>query len=320
MANFSNLSSRPIRKYCSKKFNSHYKFTNKDKKLLMKASQGDINQVKKLINNDVRLDAADNKGRTALHLATENGNDEVLKELLKGFPHVTIKDENGNTPLDLAKGSTAELLNKHIYFRGHCLNFKNTGDRVCRVILSYIAIDCTNLNDSSVGSIGSLISQFNHSENHSVHFINVSVESRTDFNFLGLSNLSEMKKSRIEYLKKTLGETCNQKRSCFPINVDISTDGKANLVSAVRTEGVTLESTQRFLTNIKFKMEYKKPVISEGRILRCDNLTMETPECSIELEVVRFNAEGFIIAYKGENVESPISQSRLFLNKLGFSL
>uniref|UniRef100_A0A4X2LLN8 Ankyrin repeat domain-containing protein 54 n=1 Tax=Vombatus ursinus TaxID=29139 RepID=A0A4X2LLN8_VOMUR len=46
--------------------------------------------------------AVDEKGRTALHLASSNGNDQIVQLLLSHGADPELKDELGNTPLHLA--------------------------------------------------------------------------------------------------------------------------------------------------------------------------------------------------------------------------
>jgi ankyrin repeat protein len=64
------------------------------------AAAGDIEQIKRLIRNGVDPDAADYDGRTALHLATCQGQTEVISYLLSVKCNITCKDRFGGTPLE----------------------------------------------------------------------------------------------------------------------------------------------------------------------------------------------------------------------------
>ena len=64
------------------------------------AAAGDIEQIQRLIRNGVDPDAADYDGRTALHLATCQGQTEVISYLLNVKCNITCKDRFGGTPLE----------------------------------------------------------------------------------------------------------------------------------------------------------------------------------------------------------------------------
>ena len=48
-------------------------------------------------------------GKTALHLASEEGNTEIVKELLKYGANPNLKDHNGDTSLDIANKQDGEI-------------------------------------------------------------------------------------------------------------------------------------------------------------------------------------------------------------------
>jgi ankyrin repeat protein len=75
------------------------------------AAAGDIDQIKRLICNGVDPDTADYDGRTALHLATCEGQTEVVIYLLGIKCNITCKDRFGGTPLEDAVRHHFELTN-----------------------------------------------------------------------------------------------------------------------------------------------------------------------------------------------------------------
>ena len=75
------------------------------------AAAGDIEQIKRLIRNGVDPDAADYDGRTALHLATCQGQTEVISYLLSVKCNITCKDRFGGTPLEDAVRHHFDLTN-----------------------------------------------------------------------------------------------------------------------------------------------------------------------------------------------------------------
>ena len=74
------------------------------------ASRGDIEGVKLLVSQGVKIDAKDEHGWTPLHVAVLNGDEsyEVVKWLVANGADIHARDDvdatPGNTPLDLAKG------------------------------------------------------------------------------------------------------------------------------------------------------------------------------------------------------------------------
>ena len=53
-------------------------------------------------NSDVSVNARDNKKRTPLHVAAEEGEEEACRALLEAKADSSVQDYEGNTPLDLA--------------------------------------------------------------------------------------------------------------------------------------------------------------------------------------------------------------------------
>lgn len=82
------------------------------------ASQGDVNEIKRLVACGVDLDEADYDGRTPLHLACSEGQIEVIKYLIAHKVNLNPVDRWGGTPLDDARrGESPEavaLLEKNI--------------------------------------------------------------------------------------------------------------------------------------------------------------------------------------------------------------
>ncbi|XP_006890277.1 PREDICTED: ankyrin repeat domain-containing protein 54 [Elephantulus edwardii] len=66
------------------------------------ANANDVDTVQELLNNSVDPCAADDKGRTALHFASCNGNDQIVQLLLDHGADPNQRDGLGNTPLHLA--------------------------------------------------------------------------------------------------------------------------------------------------------------------------------------------------------------------------
>lgn len=66
------------------------------------ANSNDIDTVRKLLQEDVDPCAADDKGRTALHFSSCNGNESIVQLLLSHGADPNQRDSLGNTPLHLA--------------------------------------------------------------------------------------------------------------------------------------------------------------------------------------------------------------------------
>ncbi|XP_034045728.1 ankyrin repeat domain-containing protein 54 [Thalassophryne amazonica] len=72
------------------------------KRLREAANSNDIDTVRKLLQDDIDPGAADDKGRTALHFSSCNGNESIVQLLLSFGADPNQRDSLGNTPLHLA--------------------------------------------------------------------------------------------------------------------------------------------------------------------------------------------------------------------------
>ena len=67
------------------------------------ASQGDLNEIKRMVANGVNLEEADYDGRTCIHLAASEGKLDIIQFLIGKKINLNPKDRWGGTPLDDAK-------------------------------------------------------------------------------------------------------------------------------------------------------------------------------------------------------------------------
>ncbi|KFW87340.1 Ankyrin repeat domain-containing protein 54, partial [Manacus vitellinus] len=72
------------------------------KRLREAANSNDLDTVQQLLEDGTDPCAADDKGRTALHFASCNGNDHIVQLLLDHGADPNQRDGLGNTPLHLA--------------------------------------------------------------------------------------------------------------------------------------------------------------------------------------------------------------------------
>ncbi|XP_073698764.1 ankyrin repeat domain-containing protein 54 [Garra rufa] len=72
------------------------------KRLREAANSNDIDTVRRLLEEDTDPCAADDKGRTALHFSSCNGNESIVQMLLSYGADPNQRDSLGNTPLHLA--------------------------------------------------------------------------------------------------------------------------------------------------------------------------------------------------------------------------
>ena len=75
----------------------------KDESLIEAAKRGDLDEVKRLIENGADVNIKDNDGDTPLHYAASGGHLDVVKFLVENGADVNAKDKYGRTPLDVAK-------------------------------------------------------------------------------------------------------------------------------------------------------------------------------------------------------------------------
>tara|TARA_B100000123_G_C25687660_1_gene409301 strand:- start:517 stop:966 length:450 start_codon:yes stop_codon:yes gene_type:complete len=71
--------------------------------LIYAASHGDIDEIKKIEAKGIDLNSADYDGRTALHLAASEGQQEVVEYLIQRNVKGDLKDRWGGTPVKDAK-------------------------------------------------------------------------------------------------------------------------------------------------------------------------------------------------------------------------
>ena len=67
------------------------------------ASQGDLNEIKRMVANGVNLEDADYDGRTCIHLAASEGKTDIIRFLIGKKINLNPKDRMGGTPLDDAR-------------------------------------------------------------------------------------------------------------------------------------------------------------------------------------------------------------------------
>ena len=96
------------------------------------ASEGDIEQLKKLLDNGINPDLGDYDNRAALHLAASEGNVDVLVYLVSRKADINVKDRWGGTPLEDAIRAGHELLARIIFSRGGRLPSDRAGVWLCR--------------------------------------------------------------------------------------------------------------------------------------------------------------------------------------------
>ena len=77
--------------------------------LILASSQGDLDEVKRLIARGASPDVPDYDGRTALHLAAAEGRQEVARYLCRLGANVDVRDRFGRTPRDEATASGITL-------------------------------------------------------------------------------------------------------------------------------------------------------------------------------------------------------------------
>ena len=69
------------------------------KKLLIASSKGDSTKIKRYLKAGIKVDIADDNGKTPLHLACSSGSESSVTTLLTSGGDVFAKDTNGCVPL-----------------------------------------------------------------------------------------------------------------------------------------------------------------------------------------------------------------------------
>ena len=86
------------------------------------AGHGQMDRIRVLVKYGVGVNSADFDGRTALHLASSQGNLRVVELLLSMEANVNKQDRWGHTPLDEAVGKGHDLVAAALFARGGELN------------------------------------------------------------------------------------------------------------------------------------------------------------------------------------------------------
>ena len=76
-----------------------------------------IKQVEELSKNTKDLNSISNMGNTALHIAASKGYDNIVHILLKNGIDTEIKNPDGKTALDVAKGNTKSIIATHKFLK-----------------------------------------------------------------------------------------------------------------------------------------------------------------------------------------------------------
>jgi len=88
-------------------------FSEADKALINAALTGNLEAAKHAIVNDANLNVEGSGRWTPMHFAAWGGYNEVVKLLITKEADLNAEDVNGKTPIDWAKGKTADLLRKY---------------------------------------------------------------------------------------------------------------------------------------------------------------------------------------------------------------
>ena len=89
-----------LRKYMIK--NSNYRDRRNNSSLHIAVNNNSIKMVKYLLNKkDKKVNAKNDDGQTALHLACASGKDEIINLLIRNDANINAKDSQGNKPFDL---------------------------------------------------------------------------------------------------------------------------------------------------------------------------------------------------------------------------
>ena len=74
-----------------------------NEKMLIMAEKGDKKTIEELLHDGVDINSNNDKGLTALMLATQEGHKDIVELLLQNGADITLKNHEGKTALDLAK-------------------------------------------------------------------------------------------------------------------------------------------------------------------------------------------------------------------------
>jgi ankyrin repeat protein len=86
--------------------------------VLEAAMTGDMESLKRLVQEGENVNIMDEKGRTPLHLAAEGADLETLKVLARGGADLNAQDHDGNTPLDKATDACRYDVMAYLYGQG----------------------------------------------------------------------------------------------------------------------------------------------------------------------------------------------------------
>jgi cytohesin len=93
--------------------NEPSQLSEKDSGLINSARIGDIRAVKKYLANGANINARNELGETSLHAAAFNNRINIIQLLLDNGAEINSEDNNGYTPMDMARGEVSLLLGKH---------------------------------------------------------------------------------------------------------------------------------------------------------------------------------------------------------------
>jgi ankyrin repeat protein len=92
--------------------NEPSQLSEKDSGLINSARIGDIGAVKKYLANGANINARNELGETSLHAAAFNNRINIVQLLLDNGSKINSEDNNGYTPIDMARGEVSVLLGK----------------------------------------------------------------------------------------------------------------------------------------------------------------------------------------------------------------
>jgi ankyrin repeat protein len=78
--------------------------------LIWASEQGRISEVQFLLDCEADINAADRFGRTAVHYAVGNRDDDMIQLLVENGADLQLKDQHGRTPLDAAEMANNQLI------------------------------------------------------------------------------------------------------------------------------------------------------------------------------------------------------------------